>query len=593
MSDKSSNKAVDQKLVKRLYFFIKPYRWHVLLAVGLALSASFLGTIRPKLTQIAVDDYIAVNDFDGLMNIIFLLFAALLAEFIVLMANTYLTRWFGQGTLYALRNAIFRKIQSLHVQFFDKNPIGRLITRTTSDVEALSELLSDGVVAIIGDLFRIFFILFFMVRMNLELTFLTIAILPILFYATFWFKEKVRVSFLKVRDQVANLNSFVQEHINGIDVVQLFNREEKELEKFKKINSDHKAAHIETIFYFSVFWPLVEVLSSFAMALIVWYGGGRALMGGVSFGVLLAFIQYSRQFFNPIRGLSEKFNTLQSALASSERIFSVLDTETQVVEINNPKTIAQPKGKIEFRNVWFKYNEKEDWVLRDVSFTANPGENIAIVGATGAGKTTIISLLLRFYDIQKGSILLDDIDIKELSLNELRQYFSLVLQDNVLFSGSIYENITLGNPDISLEQVREAAHKVEAHRFIEKLPGAYDYQLKQQGAALSMGQKQLICFVRAMVFDPKILVLDEATSSVDSETEALVTEASSIMMQGRTSIVIAHRLSTIQHADKILVMHKGEIREEGTHAELITREGGIYKKLYELQYRDQVLVPEG
>lgn len=590
MSKKKNEKAVDRKLVRRLYFFIKPYRWFVVLAILLTLTASFLGTIRPKLIQVAIDDYIAKDNLEGLNWIIILLFGALLSEFILQMVTTYLTRWFGQNTLYSLRNSIFQKIQSLNVQYFDKTPIGRLITRTTSDVEALSELLSDGVVAMIGDMFRIIFILFFMFSMNWELSIVTIAVLPILFYATFWFKEKVRVAFLKVRDQISNLNSFVQEHINGMSVVQLFNREKKQQEKFEKINADHKAAHVETIFYFSIFWPLVEVFSSFAMALIVWYGGGRALMGGVTFGVLLAFIQYSRQFFMPIRGLSEKFNTLQSALASSERIFDVLDQETAVVESVSPVRIEHPKGEIEFENVWFKYNEGEDYVLKNVSFKARTGENIAIVGATGAGKTTIISLLLRFYDIQKGSIKLDGIDIKELALSDLRYYFSLVLQDNALFTGSIFENITLGEENITREQVIKAAHDVEAHHFIEKLPGIYDFELKQQGSSLSMGQRQLICFVRAMVFDPKILILDEATSSIDSETESLVNDASEKMMEGRTSIVIAHRLSTIQHADKILVMHKGEIREQGSHQELIIQENGIYKKLYELQYKDQ-LVP--
>lgn len=589
MSKKDNKKAVDRRLIRRLYFFVKPYRWYVVLAVVLTLCASFLGTVMPKLTQIAVDDYIAKGDFEGLMEIIVLLFVVLITEFILLMINTYLTRWFGQGTLYSLRNAIFKKIQSLHVQFFDRNPIGRLITRTTSDVEALSELMSDGVVAIIGDMFRIVFILYFMFSMDWELSLVTIAVLPILFYATFWFKEKVRVSFLKVRDQISNVNSFVQEHINGMDVVQLFNREKREQAKFEAINNNHKEAHVETIFYFSIFWPIVEVFSSFAMALIVWYGGGRALMGGVTFGVLLAFIQYSRQFFMPIRGLSEKFNTLQSALASSERIFNILDTDTDIAEEEAPETIPDPKGEIEFENVWFRYNEGEDYVLKNVTFKAKPGENVAIVGATGAGKTTIINLLLRFYDIEKGTIRLDGVDIRKLSLSELRKYFSLVLQDNALFTGSILENITLGEENISREQVVEAAHQVEAHRFIEKLPNTYDYKLQRQGTSLSMGQRQLICFVRAMVFDPKILILDEATSSIDSETESLVNEASQKMMHGRTSIVIAHRLSTIQHADTILVMHKGEIREKGSHAELITQENGLYKKLYELQYKEQMI----
>ena len=578
-----------RRLIRRLYFYIEPYRWFVVLAIALTLTAAFLGTVRPKLTQIAVDDYIAFKDLEGLLKIIGLLFLAQIGEFVLQVINTYITRWFGQGSLFSLRNAVFKKIQHLNVQFFDKNPIGKLITRTTSDIEALSELLSDGVVAIIGDCFRIIFILYFMFSMSWELTLVTIAILPFLFYATFWFKNKVRISFLEVRDQIARLNSFVQEHINGMDIVQLFNREKKQHDKFKDINAAHRKAHIETIFYFSIFWPLVEMMASFAMALVVWYGGGRALMGGVTFGVLLAFIQYSRQFFMPIRGLSEKFNTLQSALASSERIFNVMDIETEVQEPDEPKTISDPKGQITFENVWFKYNEDGEKILKDVSFTAAEGETIAIVGATGAGKTTIINLLLRFYDIQKGSIKLDGVDIRDLSLSELRSNFGLVLQDNALFSGTILENITLGNPDISREEVIEAAHKVEAHRFIEKLKGTYDYKLRERGASLSMGQKQLICFVRALVYNPQILILDEATSSVDSETEALVTAASDKMMKGRTSIVVAHRLSTIQGADKILVMHKGVIRESGSHQELILQENGLYKKLYELQYKDQLV----
>jgi len=589
LGKKENKKAVDRTLIRRLYFYIEPYRWFVALAIVLTLSAAFLGTVRPKLTQVAVDDYIAFKDMEGLLKIIGWLFLAQIGEFILQVINTYITRWFGQGSLYSLRNAVFKKIQNLNVQFFDKNPIGRLITRTTSDIEALSELLSDGVVAIIGDCFRIIFILYFMFSMSWELTLVTIAILPALFYSTFWFKNKVRVSFLEVRDQIARLNSFVQEHINGMDIVQLFNREKKQQEKFKNINAAHKKAHIETIFYFSIFWPLVEVMASFAMALVVWYGGGRALMGGVTFGVLLAFIQYARQFFMPIRGLSEKFNTLQSALASSERIFNVMDIETDVQEPKEPKKIKNPKGEITFENVWFKYNEDGEQILKDVSFTAKEGETIAIVGATGAGKSTIINLLLRFYDIQRGSIKLDGIDIRDLSLSDLRSNFGLVLQDNALFSGTILENITLGNPDISREQVIEAAHKVEAHHFIENLVGTYDYKLRERGASLSMGQKQLICFVRALVYNPQILILDEATSSVDSETESLVTAASDKMMKGRTSIVVAHRLSTIQGADKILVMHKGVIRESGSHQKLIQQENGLYKKLYELQYKDQLV----
>jgi len=588
VSNSNENKAVDTNLLRRLYQFIKPYRNYVILGFVLTLAAAFLGTVRPKLTQIAVDDYIANDDFDGLLWIIFLLLAALIGEFFILVCNTYLTRWFGQWTLFDLRNTVFKKIKSLHVQFFDKNPIGRLITRTTNDIEALSELLSDGVVNILGDMFRIFFILYFMFSMSWELTLVAISVLPILFYATFWFRSKVRVAFLNVRDQIARVNSFVQEHISGMSIVQLFNREEKEHERFRKINSAHREAHVETIFYFAIFWPAVEVLSSLAMALVIWYGGGRALMGQVTFGILLAFVQYVRQFFRPIQGLSQKFNTLQSALASSERIFGVLDTENRIEDPANPATIENVEGNIQFEQVTFGYN-KEETVLRDVSFEVEPGGTLAIVGATGAGKSTIINLLMRFYDVNEGSIKLDGIDIRDMKIADLRSNFALVLQDNALFSGSILKNITLGNPDISEELVKETARKIEAHHFIERLPGGYQFELSERGASLSMGQRQLICFVRAMVYDPDILILDEATSSVDSETEEIVNKACDKLMEGRTSIAIAHRLSTIQSADNILVMHKGEIREQGTHGELLTIKKGIYRKLYELQYKDQLL----
>ncbi|HLR76112.1 MAG TPA: ABC transporter ATP-binding protein [Balneolaceae bacterium] len=589
MNETKKNKAaVDTRLLKRLYKFIKPYRWFVLLGFVLTLSASFLATIRPKLTQVAIDQYIATGDLDGLLRVVLLLALALVGEFIVLVANTYLTRWFGQGTLYSLRNAVFEKIKSLHIQFFDNNPIGRLITRTTNDIEALSELLSDGVVNVIGDLFRIFFILFFMFRMSWELTLVAISVLPILFYATFWFRSKVRDAFLNVRDQIARINSFVQEHLSGMAIVQLFNREKEEKKRYNKINKAHQDAHIDTIFYFSIFWPVVEVIASIAMALVIWYGGAQSLLGTVTFGILVAFIQYVRQFFRPIQGISQKFNILQSALASSERIFDVLDTENEIKNPENPVPFKHVDGHISFNNVWFSY-KPEETILRDVSFTVEPGQTLAIVGATGAGKTTIINLLMRFYDVNKGSITIDGTDIRDITQTDLRSHFAMVLQDNALFSGSVMKNITLGNPNITEKQVRQTAEAIEADRFIESLPDSYYFKLSERGGSLSMGERQLICFVRAMVYNPDILILDEATSSVDSETEAIVNQAYERLMEGRTTIAIAHRLSTIQNADNILVMHKGQIREQGTHNELLKVDEGIYRKLYELQYKDQML----
>jgi len=399
----------------------------------------------------------------------------------------------------------------------------------------------------------------------------------------------MRVAFLEVRDQIARLNSFIQEHISGISVVQLFNRQKRVGESFQYANEEHKKAHVKTIFYFSIFWPIVEVLASVAMALVVWYGGARALSGTVTFGVLLAFIQYVRQFFQPIRGISEKYNTLQSALASSERIFHILDTPSAIVSPEEPVHLDHVRGKIEFKNVWFRYDKEGSYILQDVSFVANPGELVAFVGATGAGKSTIINLVTRFYDIEKGEILFDGIDIRNLKLEDLRKQFALVLQDNALFSGTIEQNITLGNSEITQEIIQETAIEVGADTFISKLPDGYQTVLRERGASLSLGQRQLLCFVRAKVYDPKILILDEATSSIDSESEELISKACEKMMKDRTSIVIAHRLSTIQSADKIMVMHKGKIVESGTHEDLLEL-NGVYHRLYELQYQEQVVL---
>ncbi len=587
----SKAKAVDSRLIQRLYAYLKPYNKFLFFAFILTLATAWLGPLRPYITQIAVDDYIAVNDTEGLYRLMLLFGAILFGEFLLLVATTYLTRWIGQGALYKLRVDVFEKIQGLHVQFFDKTPIGRLITRSTSDIEALNDLLSNGVVNIIGDLFRIIFILYFMFVLSWELSIVALLTLPVLIYATIIFKRLVRVAFLEVRDQIARLNSFIQEHINGMSIVQIFSREKQEFERFKKINDDHTKAHLKTVLYFSIFWPVVEVLSSTAMALVIWYGGAQVLGNGLTFGILLAFIQYVRLFFMPIRDLSDKFNSLQSALASSERIFDILDTPNRITDPEYPVAAGQIKGNLEFRNVWFRYNPSEEYVLKDVSFVLPAGSSMAVVGATGAGKTTIINLVFRFYDIERGQILLDGVDIREYALKDLRRAYGLVLQDNALFSGTILENITLGNPHISRQRVEEIIKLIEADLFIDKLPGGLEYRLHERGASLSMGQRQLLCFIRALAYDPAILILDEATSSVDTETEILVNRALDHLLKGRTSFIVAHRLSTIQHADKILVMHKGELRESGTHRELIHFENGIYRRLYELQYKDQLATP--
>lgn len=585
---KATGKAVDSYLIRRLYFFIAPYKGYLLLALVLTLSVAFLGPLRPYLTQVAVDDYIAPGDVSGLGSLMLLFVGVLVMETLLLIVNTYLMRWVGQNTLFRLRRAVFEKIQSLHVQFFDRNPIGKLMTRTTSDIEALSDLLSSGVVNIIGDLFRILFIIGFMLAMSWELTIVSLSVLPLLVYATFWFKSRVRVAFLNVRDQIAKLHSYIQEHINGMSIVQLFGREKRESEKFSALNKKHADAHIKTIFYFAIFWPAVEVIASLAIALVIWYGGAQALSGEVTFGVLLAFLQYVRQFFVPIRDLSEKFNTLQSALASSERIFEVLDTENEINDPVNPVSPVSKNGHICFDNVTFRYNKDEQDVIRNASFQIKPGQTVAVVGATGSGKTTLINLLLRFYEINKGRISIDGVDIRQMRKHDLHSYFGLVLQDNMLFAGTVMDNITLGKEDIKRDDVIKTAEMVQADRFIKKLPGGYMHRISERGASLSMGQRQLICFVRALVYDPTVLVLDEATSNVDSETEFLVSKALDTVMKGRTSLVIAHRLSTIQHADIILVMHRGRIRESGTHSELLDRPEGIYRRLYELQYRDQL-----
>lgn len=593
MSGSPETKGIDTQLLKRIVSFLMPYKGWVLLAFITVMTAAYLDPLVPKLVQVTIDRDIVNRDMEGLQRMILILFALLAAEGLLSFVNAYLTQWIGQQAIFDLRTKLYRHVQRQSLRFFDSRPIGQLITRVTSDVESLSQVLSAGVVTILGDLFKLIFIAWFMFALDWRLALVTISVMPIMIYATFWFKTKVRDAYRDTRKQVARLNSFLQEHVTGMRIVQLFGREEEEMRRFKGINDDHQQAHIKTIFYFALFWPMVDLVASAALGLIIWYGGLSAMQGGVTVGVLIAFIQYARRFFEPIRNLSDQFNTLQSAMAGAERIFGLLDTDMAIKEPAEPVDWPQVAGRIEFRNVWFSYDPEIDaqddhaaWILRDVSFTVEPGQSLAIVGATGAGKTTIINLLLRFYDIQRGHILVDGIDITTLGLATLRDNVGLVLQDVFLFSGTVRDNVTLRNPELDDATIRRAADAIGASAFIDRLAKGYDQDVRERGMTLSHGQRQLLSFLRALVHDPRILVLDEATSSVDTETEEVIQKALTTLMKGRTSIAIAHRLSTVQHADQILVMHRGQVRERGTHQQLISSDG-LYRRLYELQYKEQ------
>jgi len=590
-----SKKGLDRNLIRRLLALLRPQRTYVLVALVGVVIAAYLGPLRPKLVQIAIDDHIAVGDLPGLNRIVLVLLGVMLAEGLLAFFNSYFTQWIGQRAIYELRVRIFNHLIRQPLAYFDRLPIGRLITRTTSDVEALSDVLSAGVVTILGDLLRIVFITWFMFALSPVLAVVTLAVLPLMFWATALFRKSVREQYSETRAQVARLNSFVQEHVTGMSVVQLFGREAEEDRRFAEINDAHRQAQLKTVFAFSLFFPVVEVLGSVALALVLWVGGLRAVGGGLTVGVLVAFIQYSRQFFEPIRNLSDQYNTLLGAMAGAERIFDVLDADERLPEKADAFVPTTMRGDIVFQNVWFAYDAAEadaegrepNWILKDVSFTIPAGTMAAVVGATGAGKTTLINLLLRFYDVQKGAVLVDGVDVRDFQIEALRREIGLVLQDVFLFSGSVERNITLDDPDVTPERVREAATLIGADRFIERLPGGYAHDVKERGQGLSHGQRQMLSFVRALVYDPAVLVLDEATSSVDTETEEAIQTALERLMDGRTSLVVAHRLSTIQHADQILVMHRGELRETGTHAELLRRDDGLYRRLYELQYREE------
>jgi ATP-binding cassette subfamily B protein len=615
-------KAYDSRLMKRLLTYLWPYKFRVLLTLVAIVLKSAADILGPYLTKVAVDKYLARTGREhsfldrwlspqplvGIAQISALFVGALLVSFFLEFVQTYFMQWTGQKVMFDLRSQIFRHLQRMHVGFFDRNPVGRLVTRVTTDVDALNEMFTAGVVSIFEDVFVLAGIIAIMLRMDWRLALVTFAVLPVIFQITLMFRNSVRDSYRRIRVAIARINAYLQEHVSGMSVVQLFNREQRAYDAFAKINRTHMEAFKDAILAYALYYPAVEILSSVAIATVIWFGGGQVLRGATTLGVLVAFIQYAQRFFRPIQDLSEKYNILQSAMAASERVFKLLDTPAEIVSPAQPQTVTGP-ASIEFDHVWFAYSERSagshpaaagsaagergqapesDWVLRDVSFRIEPGQTAAIVGHTGAGKTTLMSLLLRFYDVQRGAIRIGGIDVRDMELGDLRRRFGVVLQDPFLFSGTIRDNIRLGTDWIKDEMVEQAAEQVNVADFIRSLPGGFTEPMQERGSTLSTGQKQLISFARALAHDPRILVLDEATSSVDTETEFRVREALSRMVEGRTSLIIAHRLSTVQRAEKIIVMHKGRLREMGTHQELLAQRG-IYWKLYQLQYKDQEL----
>ncbi|NEU09888.1 ABC transporter ATP-binding protein [Flavihumibacter sp. R14] len=581
---KVSGKAVDINLLRRLLHYVKPYRgifiWSLLLTIALAV----LALLRPFLIEYTLDKFILNNNSTGLIRMTLLMIGLLLLQTVVQYFHTFLTNVLGQSVIKDLRVNVFNHISSLRLKYFDRTPIGQLITRTVSDLETIADIFSEGLIVIIGDILLVTFIIAFMLYTNWELTLIVLIPMPFLVAASYIFKEAIKSAFQAVRTEVSHLNTFLQEHISGMSIIHYFGREKQEMDKFKIINARHRDAHIRSNWYYSIFFPVVEIISAASLGLLVWYGSRSILENEITPGVIVSFIMCINMLFRPIRELADKFNTLQMGMVGAERIFNVLDTN-EVTE--NPGTLKPEalQGKIEFSHVWFAYNE-EDWVLKDISFTVMPGETLALVGATGAGKSSTINILNRFYEISRGSVKIDDVDIRDYDLTYLRSRIATVLQDVFLFSDTIANNINLNNADITRERLVQAARDVGAHDFIERLPEGYDYNVMERGATLSAGQSQLISFIRALVYNPRILVLDEATSSVDTETEELIQKAINQLMKGRTSIVIAHRLSTIQNADKIIVLDHGEIKEIGSHQELLKLDG-YYRRLYDLQFNSE------
>ncbi|MFS8615204.1 MAG: ABC transporter ATP-binding protein [Solitalea sp.] len=573
--------ALDWSLIKRVLRYARPYRKIFFWSVVLTVSLAALAPLRPWMIEYTVDKFIAFDDLQGLELMILLMLIALLLEVFVKYMHTYYTNVLGQSVVRDMRVDTFNHLTSLRLKYFDRTPIGTLITRNVSDLETIGDVFSQGLIIIIGDILQIITIMLVMFYTDWELTLVVLAPIPLLMLATYIFKEAIKSSFQQVRTEVARLNAFLQEHITGMSVVQLFAREKQEMEKFRTINGRHRDAHIRSNLYYSIFFPVVEIVSALSLGLLVWYGAGSVLQGVTSPGVLVSFLLYINMLFRPIRELADRFNTLQMGIVSADRIFKVLDTKEQTPD-EGTYAPERVQGAIRFDRVWFAYTD-EQYVLKDISFSVRPGETLALVGATGAGKSSIINLLNRFYEINRGTIEIDGRNIREYRLDALRSSIATVLQDVFLFSDTVHNNISIRNPGISREQIVQAAREVGADQFIERLPGGFDYNVMERGATLSAGQAQLLSFIRALVYDPAILILDEATASVDTETEELIQRAILRLMEGRTSIVIAHRLSTIQHADNILVLDRGEIVEQGTHQELLKLDGN-YKRLYDLQF---------
>lgn len=578
---------VDLQVLKRLFQFAKPYIRRFYLLVFLTIALAILTPIRPYIVQRAIDGYVPDGDYNGLVFMTSILIAHLIILAIVQYSHTYLSGWVGQVIIKDIRVKLYERLLKLKLKFFDKTPIGRLVTRNVSDIETLANVFSEGIAALIGDLLQLVFLMGFMFYLDWRLTLVSLSTLPLLIFSTYIFKEKIKVTFNQVRNSVSNLNSFVQEHVTGMNIVQIFNAEDREMDKFKEINQQHTKAHIRSVLYYSIYFPVAEIIQAIAIGMAVWYGARGILISiDTGPGVIIAFIMYIQMFFRPIRMIADRFNTLQMGIVSSQRIFDLLDSDEHLPNEGNYKP-EEIKGNVSFNKVWFAYNE-EDYVLKDISFEVKEGETIALVGATGAGKSSVINLLSRFYEINKGEIEIDGHSLQDYDLSALRRHIGVVQQDVFLFSDTIRHNITLGNPDILDEKMKQAAELVGVDKLIQRLPGGYDYNVMERGATLSVGQRQLISFVRAMVYDPKIIVLDEATSSVDTETEELIQNAIEVLMKGRTAIVIAHRLSTIQGADKIIVLDKGEVKEIGTHQQLID-EKGFYANLYQMQYKEVIV----